>query len=98
MAYLLQHAGADGDGPRVVTRGYDRLTLHVFGAFDGASVDIHASGVGYDSAASVVDSNLTFTSKAMSTIVLAKGVTLWARVSSAGTSTDISCVVMGNDG
>ena len=95
MTALLKDATADGDGDTVLVSRGTLLTVHAYGTFDGATVSVYSSAVGKDDDAKVLDTNLSFTSNGLHTVLVSPGITFWANVSSAGSSTEVSCVIRG---
>lgn len=69
--------------------------IHAFGTFDGATISIYFSLNGADADDGVIDSSLVFTSKGFKTILLPAGVTIWAAITNAGASTDVTCWLAG---
>lgn len=93
MDQLLSHATADGAGAVLLSSGAV-VTVHAFGAFDGATVSVVVSSTD-DMADGVVDDGLSFTSAGVRTLIVPGGMRIWANVSNAGGSTDVSCNLVG---
>ena len=96
MIHLFASADADGDSPTFVTRGRI-LTVHSWGEYDGATVTVFMSTAGKNDDAAASDSQLTFTANGISSVVIAAGITIWANISSAGSSTNLNVTVAGQN-
>ena len=96
MIHLFSSATADGDSPTFITRG-KIITVHSWGEYDGATVTIYMSTAGKNDDAAATDSQLEFTANGISSVVIAAGITVWANISSAGSSTNLNVTVAGQN-
>ena len=89
--YTNQTANDSTKGNVIIATGRE-LTVQAWGTWDGATVGVYLS---VDGVTGVLLSELTFTSDSFKGIQVPAGNRVWAELSSAGASTDVSVWIAG---